>query len=217
MPKNDLARDIDRAVYKSYDAGMAIVGRPKEFDREEALDKAMELFWTRGYEATGMRELLQHMGIGRQSLYDTFGDKHSLFIEAVKQYNRRVTQGIVDRLKGDGSPLEKVQSVVRSIGNAVTDGHCRGCLLTNTLIEAAPHDPEIAKAAKTILDRLESTFRLVLQQAVEDGELPNDANVRALARYLTSTIQGLVVMGKASVSRAAVKDIVHVALSVLNR
>ena len=195
---------------------MSVVGRPKEFDRDEALEKAMELFWIRGYEATGMRELLQHMGIGRQSLYDTFGDKRSLFIEAVQHYNRCVTQGIVDQLSGDGTPLERVRRAVRSIGRAVTDGRCRGCLLTNTLIESAPHDPEIAKAASIILDRLESTFRSVLKQAVEEGELPNDANVRALARYLTSTIQGLVVMGKASVSRAVVKDIVNVALSVLD-
>ena len=194
---------------------MKTIGRPREFDREEALEKAMELFWTRGYDATGLRDLLDHMGIGRQSLYDTFGDKHSLFIEAVKHYNRRVTQRLVDQLSGNGSPLGRVRNAVTSIGKWVTDGQCRGCLLTNTLVESAPHDQEIADAAKSILTRLETAFRQALEQAVEEGELPPDANVRALARYLTSTTQGLVVMGKASASRAVVKDIVNVALSVL--
>ncbi len=195
---------------------MTAIGRPTEFDRNEALEKAMDLFWSRGYEATGLRDLLDHMGIGRQSLYDTFGDKHGLFIEAIKHYNHRMTQGLVAQLDGEGSPLERIRRAVSSIGNSVTDGRCRGCLLTNTLVESAPHDQEIATAAKSMLNGMEGAFRRVLKQAVETGELPIDANVRALARYLTSTIQGLVVMGKASVSRAAVKDIVDVALSVFD-
>jgi TetR/AcrR family transcriptional repressor of nem operon len=193
------------------------VGRPKEFDREAALEKAMELFWLRGYEATGLRELLDHMGIGRQSLYDTFGDKHGLFIAAVKNYDQSVTEGIVAQLRASGSPLQNVRKTLVEIADAVTDGKCRGCLLTNTLVEVAPHDSEVAAAAKSVLSRIENGFLSTLRQAVKKGELPKDANVRALARYFTSTVQGLVVMGKASVSRAAVKDIVNVALSVLEK
>ncbi len=193
------------------------VGRPKEFDRDAALKKAMELFWSQGYEATGLRDLLDHMGIGRQSLYDTFGDKHSLFIAAVKHYDQCVTEGIIDQLLAAGSPLQNVRKTLAAIANSVTDSKCRGCLLTNTLVEVAPHDPEVAAATKSVLSRIEAAFRRALQQAVKEGELPKDANVRALARYFTSTIQGLVVMGKASVSRAAVKDIVNVALSVLEK
>jgi TetR/AcrR family transcriptional repressor of nem operon len=194
---------------------MTSVGRPRQFDRDEALEKAMQLFWSRGYQATGLRDLLDHMGIGRQSLYDTFGDKHCLFIEAVEHYNRRIEQGLVAQLNDTGSPLERIRKTIRSIACSVTDSNCRGCLLTNTLVESAPHDPEIAAAAKSMLTRMEGAFRRVLKQAVDIGELPNDANVRGLARFLTSTIQGLVVMGKASVSRAVVADIVNVALSVL--
>ncbi|MCZ6698584.1 MAG: TetR/AcrR family transcriptional regulator [Planctomycetota bacterium] len=104
------------------------LGLTNEFDRDEA----MELFWTRGFEATGMRDLLQHMGIGRQSLYDTFGDKHSLFVEVVKNYNRRVTQGIVDQLSAAGSPLESVRRTLTVFGEMVTRRERRGCLVTNT-------------------------------------------------------------------------------------
>ncbi len=177
----------------------------------------MELFWTRGYEATGLRDLLDHMGIGRQSLYDTFGDKHNLFVEAVKHYNGRLTQGILEPLSRTGSPLENIRKTIANVGSWVSDGQCRGCLLTNTLVESAPHDHEIADAAKSMLSRLETAFRRTLKRAVEEGELPAEANVRALARFLTSTIQGLVVMGKASASRAVVKDIVDVALSVFDQ
>ena len=208
-------RLIDHTVYNRDTAGMTTTGRPKEFDRDEALEKAGDLFWSRGYEATGLRELLEHMGIGRQSLYDTFGDKHSLFVESLQHYNRHVTQAFVAQLQGVGSPLERIRKAVRSIGSSVTDGKCRGCLLTNTLVESASHDQEIAAATHAILRGMEHGFRGVLQEAVTAGELPRDANVRALARYLTSTVQGLVVMGKASVSRSVIKDIVNVALSVL--
>ncbi len=176
----------------------------------------MDLFWSRGYEATGLRDLLEHMGIGRQSLYDTFGDKHSLFIEAIKHYGRQTSQCFVAQLSGAGSPLARIRTAVTSIADSVTDGKCRGCLVTNTLVESAPHDQEIADAVNSVLHGMENAFRKVLQQAVETGELPKDANVRAMARYLTSTTQGLVVMGKASVSRAVVKDIVSVALSVFD-
>jgi len=193
------------------------VGRPKEFDCDEALGRAMELFWTQGYEATGLRDLLDHMGIGRQSLYDTFGDKHGLFVAAVEHYNQCVTEGLIARLRAEGSPLQNIRKTLGEIADGVSDGNCRGCLLTNTLVEVAPHDSEVAAAAKSVLSRIEAGFRRTLEQAVKESELPKDANVRALARYFTSTLQGLIVMGKASVSRAAAKDIARVALSVLEK
>lgn len=196
---------------------MTTIGRPREFDRDEALNKAMELFWARGYEATGMKDLLQQMGIGRQSLYDTFGDKHRLFLEAIKHYNLRSTQGMVDQLSATGSPLENIRRTLRGCASHLSDGNCRGCLLTNTLVELAPHDDEVAAAAGSALTRIETAFRKALERAVDQGELPPDANVRALARYFTSTLQGLVVMGKASASRAAIKDVINVALSVLEK
>ena len=90
-------------------------GKPLSFDRDQALERAMEFFWNHGYEASGMTDLLEHMGIGRQSLYDTFGDKHSLFVEAIKHYNQRMTHELVSQLNGDGSPLERIRKAVTSI------------------------------------------------------------------------------------------------------
>ncbi len=192
-----------------------MIGRPKEFDRQETLEKAMELFWSRGYEATGMRDLLDGMGIGRQSLYDTFGDKRSLFLEAVEQYNRCVTQKLVDSLSAAGSPLGNVRRTLTSMAQMCGQKPCCGCLLTNTLVELAPHDAEVAAVAKRVLARVEGAFRKTLERAVEQGELPKDAPVRALARSLCCTLQGLAVMGRANVSQGAAKDIVGVALSNL--
>ena len=206
---------IDHAVNYTHNYFMANIGRPKEFDREKALDRAIELFWTQGYEATGMKDLLHHMQIGRQSLYDTFGDKHNLFVVAIKRYNQRVTQQIVDHLASDGSPLENIRDTLFACACQVSDGKCRGCLITNTLVELASHDEEIASTAVSALHRIESAFAKALKQAVNQGELPAGTNVRSRARYLTTVMQGLSVMGKASTRRAALKDVINVTLGVL--
>ena len=101
------------------------------------------------------------------------------------------------------------------IADPAPDGKCRGCLATNTVVELAPHDPEVAEAVKALLRRVEKAFHRTLVRAVEIGELSPDANPRALARFLCCTIQGLVVMGKASASRSTIKDIVKVTLGTL--
>ena len=192
-----------------------VIGRPKEFDREAALEKAMELFWIRGYEATGLRDLLQVMGIGRQSLYDTFGDKHSLFLEAVGHYRQRVIRELLQCLETSDSPLAGIQATLNCVAESASDGKCRGCFLTNTLVELAPHDDQIAGAVGAILLGIERGFRDAVKRAMLAGELPAGADERSLSRFLTSTLQGLTVMGRAGASRATLRDIVRVAMSVL--
>ncbi|MCH8153394.1 MAG: TetR/AcrR family transcriptional regulator [Planctomycetes bacterium] len=192
-----------------------MVGRPKEFDEQEALERAMEVFWTYGYEATSVQDLLDAMGIHRGSMYDTFGDKHALFTAAINHYGRTITQCVEDTLDGPGSPLGNIHKLLRRMAGPAADGKCRGCLATNTVIELAPHDPEVAEAVKALLRRVEKAFHRTLERAVESGELSPDANPRALARFLCCTLQGLVVMGKASAGRSTIKDIVKVTLSAM--
>ncbi len=175
----------------------------------------MEIFWTKGYEATSVQDLVDAMGINRGSLYDTFGDKHALFTAAITHYGRTITQSIEDTLDGPGSPLGNIRKLMSQIADPAPDGECRGCLATNTVVELAPHDPEVAEAVKALLRRVEKAFHRTLVRAVEIGELSPDANPRALARFLCCTIQGLVVMGKASASRSTIKDIVKVTLSTM--
>ncbi|NEO92378.1 MAG: TetR/AcrR family transcriptional regulator, partial [Moorea sp. SIO3G5] len=94
-----------------------MVGRKLEFDREEALEKAMDLFWSKGYNATGLNDLLKHMGIQRQSLYNTFGSKHALFLEAVQNYGQTVVCCIEQRLNEPGSPLENIRNLIRGLAS----------------------------------------------------------------------------------------------------
>ena len=119
------------------------IGRPTEFDRQEALEKSMELFWRNGYEATSLGALIEEMGIGRQSLYNTFGDKHSLFIEAAKHYINCNGQYLLDAFEASGSPLGNIRKAMEQTVDFLTSGECRGCLVTNSIVELAPHDDEV--------------------------------------------------------------------------
>ncbi len=192
-----------------------MVGRPKEFDEQQALERAMEVFWAHGYEATSVQDLLDAMGINRGSMYDTFGDKHALFSAAIDHYGRTVTRGVETLLAAPGSPLANIRRSLVAMADQALNGSCRGCLATNTAIELAQHDPQSGDAVTRILQRIEKAFHGALRRAVEAGELGPGTNTRAQARFLTGMLQGVVVMGKASSSRATLRDIVAVALGAL--
>jgi TetR/AcrR family transcriptional repressor of nem operon len=192
-----------------------MVGRPKEFDEQQALEKAMVVFWTHGYEATSVQDLLDAMGINRGSMYDTFGDKHALFSAAIDHYGRTVTRGLEDTLAAPGSPLANIRKALMAVADLTLDRPCRGCMATNTAVELAQHDPKAGAAVTSILQRIEKSFHGALRRAVEAGELGPRTNTRASARFLTGTLQGVVVMGKASSSRATLKDIIAVAMTAL--
>ena len=193
-----------------------MVGRPKEFDQQIALERAMEVFWAHGYEATSVQDLLDAMKISRGSMYDTFGDKHALFSAAIDHYGRTVTCGLEEMLSADGSPLRNIRKALSRMAEQALNGSCRGCMATNTAVELSQHDSQAADAVTSILRRIEKAFQRTLQRAVTAGELRRTTDTRALARFLTGTCQGVVVMGKASASRATLKDIVTVALSILD-
>ncbi len=191
-----------------------MVGRPKEFDDEEALGRAMEVFWAQGYEATSVQDLLDAMGINRGSMYDTFGDKHALFAAAIDHYARHVTARLEADLDAKGSPLGNIRRVMNSMVEQCGKGRGGGCLATHTAVELAPHDAQVKCAVQNVMGRIEKAFQRALTRAVEAGELPADADVKALARFLNGTLQGLVVMGKTA-PKATMKDIVRVALTTL--
>lgn len=191
------------------------LGRPAEFDRLHALEKAMGLFWRNGYEATGLTDLTSEMGIGRQSLYNAFGDKHSLFVEAIKHYASRNSQPLVDILQAPGSGVTNIRKALDAVIVSATNADCCGCLVTNSIVELAPHDDEVAAIVRSALHRVEKAFRAAVDRAVESGEIPASTDTRAVARFLNSTLHGMVVLGKASASKAVLKDVAKVALSKL--
>jgi len=115
------------------------MGRPYEFDREETLSKAMELFWEKGYKATSIEDLVDRMGIRRGSIYNTFGDKHYLIIAAVEYYAKEVTSRTIKILKYPGSRLERIKLLSETIVNTPSDKQMSVCIIRNTAVDKYPH------------------------------------------------------------------------------
>jgi TetR/AcrR family transcriptional regulator, transcriptional repressor for nem operon len=190
------------------------VARTKEFEPLAALDAATELFWRKGYEAASMRELLDAMGIGRGSFYDTFGDKHTLFLSALDRFQDVRTSWVEDVLRGDG--LDGIEEVFRrSLDGLFQFQPPRGCLLANSAVELAPHDPEVAARISGYIRRTEDAFRGALVRARDRGEIPSDSDPRALSRFLVNTLHGLRVLARAGADRETLEDTVSVALQAL--
>jgi TetR/AcrR family transcriptional repressor of nem operon len=192
------------------------MARPKTFDRQEMLDKAMELFWLRGYEATSIHDLLTYLGINRQSLYDTFGDKHTLFLAALNRYEERGKASIIATLEQPGSKKEAIEHVFRDLIQSYAQSRPRrGCFIVNSTVELAPHDPEVAACVAESFACTHKAFCRALSVAQEQGELRTEHDLESLARFLTTTMQGLHVAAKAGTDLAALHNTAKIALSVL--
>jgi TetR/AcrR family transcriptional repressor of nem operon len=193
------------------------MARRKEFDREVALDRAMSAFWTRGYGATSVEDLVAHMGIQRGSLYATFGDKRSLFLSALERYQRVVTRELFEALEAPGSGLEAIRRFFRlRVERSLDRSRPPGCLVTNSAVELSRRDRGAAARVGDSLARLEAAFLHALERARAQGELAAGRDVRGLARFLTSSAQGLSVMAKAFPDRAVLEDVVKVVLATLD-
>jgi AcrR family transcriptional regulator len=191
------------------------MARPKEFDRDEALKRAMTVFWEKGYEATSTEDLLRAMGIGRQSMYDTFGDKHRLFLEALQRYHAEQGTGLVARLHGKASPLSAIEDVLLSIAAETPAERARGCMGVNAISELAQKDPEVAAMTRAARGLCEAAFERVVQEGKRKGEIHPSVDERKAGRFLLMTLQGLRVMAKTGASPEALRDAASFALTSL--
>lgn len=191
--------------------------RPKEFNPDDALDKAMQVFWHKGYEATSMGDLLSAMNLNRGSLYDTFGDKRTLFLKVMDRYCTTFVGPKFSLLDQPGPALPTLRQFINDITErGLADPQRRGCFISNTVMELSPHEKEIACTLRQVLKLAEDAFFKILTRAKEQGELRDDKDPRALARFLTTMMQGTVVMIKAGTSADGVKQTAQTALSILD-
>jgi TetR/AcrR family transcriptional repressor of nem operon len=192
------------------------VARPKVFDPQLALAKALQVFWHQGYEGTSMQDLVTHMGISRSSLYDTFGDKRALFLAVLAYYEQEMTSQLLAPLRQPGAPRQQIQQVFQqAIDMALADNLRQGCLMCNTAVELGPHDRAVTARVASNLARIEAAFASTLTHAYSTGEIKTPHHPRALARYLTNSLVGLRVLAKVLPSRATLDEIVEVTLAAL--
>src|ERR1700690_114987 len=143
-----------------------MMARPREFDETAALDAAMDCFWRVGYEATSVRDLAASMGITGTSLYNAFGDKRSLFRQALKRYAEQSTRERIARLEATLLPKQAVQAFLNEIIERSLDSlDRRGCLLVNSALEIAPHDPELGAEIAARLGEIEAFFHRAVSAA----------------------------------------------------
>ena len=191
--------------------------RPKEFDPDHALDRAMHVFWHKGYEATSMEDLLHAMDLNRGSLYDTFGDKRQLFLKVLDRYCHGFVGEKFSLLDQPGPAIPTLRRFIHGmIDGVLADPQRRGCLIANTVMELAPHEKDIAGKACQAMKMGEDALFKLLSRAKEQGELAKKKDPRALARFLVTMMQGMVVTIKAGGPAEAVKQSVETALSVLD-
>jgi len=192
------------------------MGRNFEFNREETLNRAMQVFWQKGYKATSIKDLIDEMGIQPGSIYNTFGDKHSLFIEVIRHYGEVVTTNALKSLEQEGSPLQNLRNFFNEIITRPNDKKCKGCLIVNTVVELAPHDNETSDILRQIMQKIELSFYNCLKKAQEHREIPENKDIKALSRYFTSSTHGLLVTGKSNASRDEMHDVVKIIFDSLN-
>ncbi|MFE6158539.1 TetR/AcrR family transcriptional regulator [Streptomyces sp. NPDC056486] len=194
------------------------MARTKEFDPDAALQSALELFWRRGYEATSIADLVEALGIGRASIYATFGNKHELYLKALERYADFQNPLLLAELSQPGPALPAVRAVVRRFGSeaASEDRRLNGCFITNTAAELGPHDEPAARRVERSWEHMETLLHSALVRAQAQGELPQDRDPLALARMLLTLMQGLRVIGKASKDGARLRDATEQALTLLD-
>ncbi len=195
------------------------MARPREFDRTQALEQAMRVFWAQGYDATSLCDLLGAMSLSKSSLYETFGSKHELYLSALDHYIRTVTAKQIGAvIAAHASPKAGIAAVFEGLIDSMvkSQGGCCGCFVSNSAVEVATRDPAAARRVCAGLDHVEAAFCEALQRARAAGEIPDNRDTMALARYLNSSLNGLMVMAKARPERGALDDVARIVLQTLN-
>lgn len=190
------------------------MARSKEFDPERALSKAMNLFWRLGYENASLEALMREMGVAKQSLYDTFGDKRSLYLQALAYY-RDQTNGEMQRMFSEiPSVKDGFTKLLYGMAAENREQHERGCLLLSANLQRNPRDSVIKDFLQDNQLRVEAIFVQALRRAQKQGELSPKKDTAALARFFVVTIQGMRAMARLKSDRQALEQVARVALGV---
>ena len=190
--------------------------RPKEFDPDQVLEKAMMAFWEKGYQATTVQDLVDRMGINRFSLYDTFGSKHELFLSSLDRYFDGVVLKRLAELEDSGAGTAAIRHFFDGWVELLSSAKGRrGCFLINSAVELAPHDGATRAKIKGDVERLKRAFQSALLRAQEKGELRSGTSPEVLATVLTGHVQGLSVLAKAGLPKGAMQRSCDALLSLL--
>lgn len=194
------------------------MARPKAFDEEAALCKALDTFWLRGYAATSMQELVERMGINRFSLYATFGDKHQLYVRTLRHYQQQRSQrllALVAASAGQPAPARVRQVLELVLPPSQADTAPSGCFLVNATTERLPHDADTAALVGQSQQFLETLLTEILTQGQALGETSRAATPQAQAQLLISVLNGMRIMAQANPDPQVLHNVVETVLLAL--
>jgi TetR/AcrR family transcriptional repressor of nem operon len=183
------------------------MARPKEFDQEKALRKAIGLFSQQGFAASSTDELMRVMNLGRQSMYDTFGDKRALFLKALKMYVTESIHSITAELKKPGPALSAIQKALVTFAERKDLSSAEGCMGLNAISEFGQRDADVTRISRDAARVLRQTLMHVLTRAKNKGELSSDADLDSMADFFESTLAGIRMAAKAGKNRQALRNI----------
>jgi TetR/AcrR family transcriptional regulator, transcriptional repressor for nem operon len=193
------------------------MARPREFDEAKALEKAIECFWERGYEATSMRDLATKMGISAPSLYNTYGDKHALFAQALERYLDHSARALIKRFEDSLPPKQAVRRFIEEIiKHSINDRERRGCFLVNSALEVAPHDRELGTFIADRFSEIEAFFYRSIKAAQAEGAIPRNRAAKDLARLLLGVLLGIQVLARSKPEQALIEGVARPALALLD-
>jgi TetR/AcrR family transcriptional repressor of nem operon len=193
------------------------MARPREFDEGQVLAAVIQCFWNRGYEATSVKDLIDETGITAASLYNAFGDKRTLFRTALDHY---VEGSVGERIRRCDAlpPRDAIETFFRDIlHRSLNDVDHKGCLLVNSALEIAPHDPEFQEVIASVLHRIEKFFLKCVKSGQADGTISRLVPAENLARHLLAVLMGVRVLARVRPERKLLEGVVAPALALLDR
>ena len=190
------------------------MARSKEFNEEEALDKAMEIFWKQGYEKTSIQDLVDQMGIHRRSLYDTFGDKHSLFVQTLERYESLIAAQIRKQITEEMTTVESIRKIFE-LAIYSDNASPKGCLMVNTAVELSLLDNEVSQRIQSAFKQTENLIADLLIRGQARGEVARSFDIGELARYIHNALIGVRVLVKMTADPKEFESTIDMTLSIL--
>jgi TetR/AcrR family transcriptional repressor of nem operon len=192
------------------------MARTKEFDPDVVLEIAVEVFWRLGYEHTSLDTLIREMGISKQSLYDTFGDKRSIYFRAMSHYREKTNASLRNLFTTEKLVRKGFATLFQSIIRESKAQHERGCLLMNANLSRAVDDVEVKKFLRANQKDVERIFRTAFVEAKKRGEIGPEKDPTALSKFFVATIQGMRALARLNHDRKELAHIAAVALAALD-
>ncbi|WP_306349765.1 TetR/AcrR family transcriptional regulator [Flavobacterium sp. '19STA2R22 D10 B1'] len=194
----------------------SVMARTKAFDKDEVLDKAVDLFWQKGYQGTSAQDIVDCLGISRSSLYDTFGDKHTLFVAALKRYKSKMGNPFIEIIEQTEDAKKAIHQIFQMILDESIDQKCnKGCFMVNATMELSQVDPEITAIINRNTQDMEEAFCMAIEKGQKMGTISTVHDPRKIALFLINAISGLRVTAKTDIDRAKLNDIVCLTISIL--